>query len=343
MTEVPAGRIIVTGASGFIGSATIWALNRAGHDDVIACDRLNRTEKWRNLVPLRFRDYVEADDLLGRFAERGDAFGDVSTIVHLGARSATTETDSHLLIRTNYEFTKALAAAALARGIRFVYASSAATYGALESGLDEGRPLSTLRPLNMYAYSKQLFDRYAEQHGFLDRIVGIKFFNVFGPNEAHKGDMRSVVAKAFDQIAAGGAVKLFRSHRPDFRDGEQRRDFIYVKDAVAMTLSLAAHPSAGGIYNVGSGRASTWLELIRPVFAALGRPESIEFVDMPEHLRAKYQYSTRASIERVRASGYRAELTPLAEAVTEYVRDYLIGDRRLDPLAGEPAPHALER
>lgn len=343
MTETPAGRIIVTGASGFIGSATIWALNRAGHDDVIACDRLNRTEKWRNLVPLRFRDYVEADDLLGRFAERGDAFGDVSTIVHLGARSATTETDAHLLIRTNYEFTKALAAAALARGIRFVYASSAATYGALESGLDEARPLSTLRPLNMYAYSKQLFDRYAEQHGFLDRIVGIKYFNVFGPNEAHKGDMRSVVAKAFDQIVAGGTVKLFRSHRPEFRDGEQRRDFIYVKDAVAMTLALAARPSAGGIYNVGSGRASTWLELIRPVFAALGRPERIEFVDMPEHLRAKYQYSTRASIERVLASGYRGEPAPLADAVTEYVRDYLAGDRRLDPSAGEPAAQPLGR
>jgi ADP-L-glycero-D-manno-heptose 6-epimerase len=335
---VPEGRILVTGAAGFIGSATIWALNRAGHDDVIACDRLDRSEKWRNLVPLRFRDYVEADDLLARLSARGDAFDGVSTIVHLGACSATTETDALYLVRNNYEFTKALAAAALERGIRFVYASSAATYGALETGLDELRPLETLRPLNMYAYSKQLFDRYAAQHGFLERIVGIKYFNVFGPNEAHKGDMRSVVSKAFDQIVAGGAVQLFRSHKPEYRDGEQRRDFVYVKDAVAMTLGLAAHPGAGGLYNVGSGRASTWLELIRPVFAALGRTERIEFVDMPEHLRAKYQYSTCASIERVRALGYARELTPLAGAVHDYVAGYLADDRRLDPLVDERTP-----
>jgi ADP-L-glycero-D-manno-heptose 6-epimerase len=338
---VPAGRVLVTGAAGFIGSATIWALNRAGHDDVIACDRLDRSEKWRNLVPLRFRDYVEADDLLARLTQRDEPFGKIATIVHLGACSATTETDALYLVRNNYEFTKALAAAALERGIRFVYASSAATYGALEEGLDEARPLETLRALNMYAYSKQLFDRYAEQHGFLERIVGIKYFNVFGPNEAHKGDMRSVVSKAYDQIVAGGSVKLFKSHRPEFRDGEQRRDFIYVKDAVAMTLALAAHPAASGIYNVGSGRASTWLELIRPVFSALGRTERIEFVDMPEHLRSKYQYSTCASIERLRALGYAAELTPLADAVRDYVTGYLEGDRRLDPLVGERAPAQL--
>jgi ADP-L-glycero-D-manno-heptose 6-epimerase len=338
---VPAGRVLVTGAAGFIGSATIWALNRAGHDDIIACDRLDRSEKWRNLVPLRFRDYVEADDLLARLSDRGDALGGLSTIVHLGACSATTETDAHYLIRNNFEFTKALAAAALERGIRFVYASSAATYGALETGLDEALPLATLRPLNMYAYSKQLFDRYAEQHGFLERVVGIKYFNVFGPNEAHKGDMRSVVSKAYDQIVAGGPVKLFKSHRPEFGDGEQRRDFIYVKDAVAITLALAADPAAGGLYNVGSGRAATWLELIRPVFGALGRTERIEFVEMPEHLRAKYQYSTCASIERLRALGHAAELTPLSDAVRDYVCGYLAGDRRLDPLVEERTPEPL--
>jgi ADP-L-glycero-D-manno-heptose 6-epimerase len=193
----------------------------------------------------------------------------------------------------------------------------------------------------MYAYSKQLFDRYAEQHGFLERVVGIKYFNVFGPNEAHKGDMRSVVSKAYDQIVAGGSVKLFKSHRPEFGDGEQRRDFIYVKDAVAITLALAADPAAGGLYNVGSGRAATWLELIRPVFGALGRTERIEFVEMPEHLRAKYQYSTCASIERLRALGHAAELTPLAEAVRDYVCGYLAGDRRLDPLVEERTPEPL--
>jgi len=329
-SPIPSGRILVTGAAGFIGSAAIWALNRAGHDDIVACDRLNRSEKWRNLAPLRIHDYIDADALLERLETRTGTCAGISTILHLGACSSTTEDDSAYLMRNNFEFTKVLANAALAQGIRFVYASSAATYGALEDGLSESLPLESLRPLNMYAYSKHLFDCHAAYHGFADRIVGVKYFNVFGPNEAHKGGMRSMVTKAFEQIGREGKVSLFRSHRPEFKDGEQRRDFIYVKDAVAMTLALAADPRASGLYNIGSGRASTWLELVRPVFTALGKPEAIEFVDMPEILREKYQYSTKAEVERI-ATVYDRPIEPLAESVTEFVREYLVGDRRLDP------------
>ncbi|HEY0798980.1 MAG TPA: NAD-dependent epimerase/dehydratase family protein, partial [Candidatus Baltobacteraceae bacterium] len=213
---------------------------------------------------------------------------------------------------------------------RIVYASSAATYGLEELCSDEA-PLGDLRPLNMYAYSKQLFDLYAQREGWLDRIVGVKYFNVFGPNEWHKGDMRSVVCKAFQQITAEGTVKLFKSHRPEFTDGGQQRDFVYVKDAVAMTLALAENAQAHGIYNVGSGRASTWLELIEPVFEALSVPANIAFVDMPEHLRRAYQYRTQATLQRLHHSGYHAEVAPLRDSVADYVRYYLGPHRRLDP------------
>ncbi len=258
------GRLLLTGGSGFIGSALLWELNRRGVQDALVSDRLDHTDKWKNLVPLRFADYIDADDLLAR-VEREPAFLDeFGCIIHLGACSSTTETDSAYLMRNNYEYTKTLAEAALARGIRFVYASSAATYGALEHGLSEALPPASLRPLNMYAYSKHLFDLYAERTGMLRQAAGLKYFNVYGPNEAHKGDMRSVVAKAYDQIAASGSVRLFRSYRSDVADGEQCRDFIYVKDAVAMTLALATNDAANGIYNVGSGAEVTLRGSISP-------------------------------------------------------------------------------
>jgi ADP-L-glycero-D-manno-heptose 6-epimerase len=330
------GRLLLTGGSGFIGSALLWELNRRGVQDALVSDRLDHTDKWKNLVPLRFADYIDADDLLAR-VEREPAFLDAfGCIIHLGACSSTTETDSAYLMRNNYEYTKVLAEAALARGIRFVYASSAATYGALEHGLSESLPLSSLRPLNMYAYSKHLFDLYAERTGMLRQAAGIKYFNVYGPNEAHKGDMRSVVAKAFDQIAASGSVRLFRSYRPDVADGEQCRDFIYVKDAVAMTLSLATNDAANGLFNVGSGAARSWLDLTRAVFRALDREPAIEFVDMPETLRRKYQYRTEADVARLRSAGYSVDATPLADGVADYVRRYLSADRRLDPAVAEP-------
>jgi ADP-L-glycero-D-manno-heptose 6-epimerase len=319
--------ILVTGGAGFIGSAVVWGLNQRGHDRILVADVLDRTEKWRNLAPLKFDDYVEADVLLDTL-DRG-ALDHVHTVLHLGACSSTTETDSAYLMRNNTQYTKTLADWALARSVRFVYASSAATYGALEGDVSDRMDIADLRPLNMYAYSKQAFDLHARRHGYLDRIAGLKFFNVFGPNEAHKADMRSVANKAFHEIRDTGRVRLFKSHRAEFADGEQRRDFLYVKDAVDMTLFVADRPGANGLFNIGAGRSHTWKALVTPVFEALGRPINIEFVDMPATLRDKYQYSTCASLDRLREVGYDRPATPLADAVRQYVSDYLLPDRRL--------------
>jgi ADP-L-glycero-D-manno-heptose 6-epimerase len=340
MEEVVPGRTLLTGGSGFIGSAVLWELNRRGSDDVVVVDVLDRGEKWKNLVPLRFRDYFEAAQLLDMVERDAGCLDEFDLVVHLGACSSTTETDAAYLMRNNYGYTKTLAEAALARGVRFVYASSAATYGALERDLSESRPLASLRPLNMYAYSKHLFDLYAQRNGMFDRIAGLKYFNVYGPNEAHKGDMRSVVAKAYDQIVRDGIVRLFRSYRREFADGEQRRDFLYVKDAVRMTLALACNPGATGIFNVGSGAARTWVELARAVFAALDREAQIEFIDMPESLQAKYQYQTQATIDRLREATYDQRPVGLAAGVSDYVRRYLVNDARLDPAVGEPQASA---
>jgi ADP-L-glycero-D-manno-heptose 6-epimerase len=211
---------------------------------------------------------------------------------------------------------------------RFVYASSAATYGALEAELSDELDLRALRPLNAYGYSKHLFDLYANGTRLSEHICGLKYFNVFGPNEDHKGEMRSIVHKAYEQIREGGSVRLFKSYRPEYRDGEQRRDFIYIKDAVAMTLHVA-ESDAVGLYNVGSGSTHTWLELVRPIFHALELPERIEFVEMPNELRGKYQYYTCARVDRLRATGYDRPVTPLADAVTDYVTNYLVPQRTL--------------
>ena len=323
-------RVLVTGGAGFIGSALVWALNRRGCDNIVVCDRLGTDERWRNLTPLRFADYVEADDLRPRL--QSGALGKFDLVLHLGACAATTETDAGFLIRNNYEFTRDLATWTLEQKTRFVYASSAATYGDGSAGMDDDdSKLDTLRPLNMYGYSKHLFDLHAKRAGFLNRMVGLKFFNVFGPNEGHKGDMRSLVHKSTAQVQAEGVIRLFKSYRSDFRDGEQKRDFLYVKDAVAMTLHLAASKRAGGLFNVGSGRARTWLDLARAVFAALKRKPKIEFVEMPEIIRGKYQYFTQANLVRLRAAGYTAPVTLLEDAVNDYVRNYLVPDKRLDP------------
>ena len=317
-------RILITGGAGFIGSALVWALNQRGQENIVVTDHLGTDEKWKNLVALKFADYLDAADLLLRVEAKPEALGKFDVIFHLGANSATTERDAHHLMKNNFEYTKKLAHWALACGSRFVYASSAATYGDGAHGMDDKMAdIARLRPLNMYGYSKHLFDLYAERAGIAKRIVGLKYFNVYGPNENHKGDMRSVVNKAFDQIKATGKTQLFKSHRPDFKDGEQMRDFLYVKDAVAMTLSLAANPISSGLYNLGSGAAHTWLQLTHAIFAALNLPPQIEFIDMPETLREKYQYHTCADISRLVASGYNQAVTPLSEAVRDYVQHYL--------------------
>jgi ADP-L-glycero-D-manno-heptose 6-epimerase len=233
-------------------------------------------------------------------------------------------------MRNNYEFTKILAEWSLTKNTRFIYASSAATYGDGALGMDDQMvDLHRLRPLNMYGYSKHLFDLHAQRTGMLRRIVGMKYFNVYGPNEDHKADMRSVVHKAYGQILQTDKVQLFKSNRPDFKDGEQMRDFLYVKDAIRMTLHLASEPLASGLYNLGSGQAQTWVQLVQAIFAALGRAPNIEFVEMPEHLKSKYQYYTCADVSKLIKSGYKQPLFTLADAVRDYVQGYLIGDKRL--------------
>ena len=323
-------RVLVTGGAGFIGSALVWALNRRGCDNIVVCDILGTNEKWRNLAPLRFADYVEAADLLPRL--QNGALGKFDLVLHLGACSATTEKDATYLIKNNYEFTRDLAAWSLAEKSRFVYASSAATYGDGTQGMEDNEAaLDTLRPLNMYGYSKHLFDLHAKRAGFLNKVCGLKYFNVFGPNEDHKGDMRSLVHKSFAQVQGKGVIQLFKSHRKEYKDGEQKRDFLYVKDCVAMTLHLAATPKANGLFNIGSGGARTWLDLANAVFVALKKKPVIKFIEMPEAIRDKYQYFTQANLLRLRGAGYAAPVTSLENAVFDYVRKYLLPDKRLDP------------
>ena len=326
-------RVLVTGGAGFIGSALVWALNRRGCDNIVVCDILGTNEKWRNLTPLRFTDYVEAEALLSRL--QSGVFGKLDLILHMGACSSTTEKDATYLIKNNYEFTKDLADWSLANKSRFVYASSAATYGDGSAGMeDDESQLDNLRPLNMYGYSKHLFDVHAKRAGFLNKIVGLKYFNVFGPNEDHKAEMRSLVHKSFAQVQNEDLIRLFKSYRKDFRDGEQKRDFLYVKDAVAMTLHLAANKKAGGLFNIGNGEARTWIDLANSVFAALNKKPKIEFIEMPEMIRDKYQYFTQADISRLHATGYKEKITSLENAVADYVQNYLVPDKRLDPSVG---------
>jgi ADP-L-glycero-D-manno-heptose 6-epimerase len=325
------GRILVTGGAGFIGSALVWALNARGHTDIVITDFLGTDEKWKNLVPLKFATYVEADAFREQLRVKPAAYGKFTTVFHLGACSSTTEKNASYLINNNYNVTKELAAWSLDQGARFIYASSAATYGDGAQGMDDrNEDLHSLRPLNMYGYSKHLFDLYAQRQGWLDRIVGLKYFNVFGPNEDHKGDMRSLVNKAYQQILTTGKVQLFKSYKPEFRDGEQMRDFLYVKDAVEMTIHFAeAGKSAAGLHNIGSGQANTWVTLANAIFAALNRDPVIEFIEMPETLRDKYQYYTQANIEELLETGYGAEVTPLGEAVRDYVQNYLVPGKKL--------------
>lgn len=318
-------RIIVTGGAGFIGSAVVWRLNQLGYDDILIVDRLDETDKWKNLAPLKFADYIDADDFVD---ELGD-FKKAGAIFHLGASSSTTETDSNYMIRNNYQYTKDLAEFAVANNIRFIYASSAATYGDGSAGMNDGTDeLDNLRPLNVYGYSKHLFDQYATQNGMFDRIVGLKYFNVFGPNENHKGDMRSLVNKAFGEINATGMVGLFKSANPDYADGEFGRDFIYVKDAVDMTLHFMENKTSG-LFNVGSGRMNTWNALAAAIFKSLDVKPNIQYIDMPKHLRDRYQYHTQADLTRIREAGFTGDITPLEDAVADYVQNYLIPGRHL--------------
>ena len=324
-------KVIVTGGAGFIGSAMVWKLNAEDVDEILLVDELGTGEKWQNLPALRFTDFMHKTEFLRRISDNAPLPFAPDAIIHMGACSATTERDADFLMENNTHYTQSLADNCAHRGIRFIYASSGATYGNGENGFDDApEKMPALRPLNMYGYSKHLFDVQAQKSGLLSQIVGLKFFNVFGPNEYDKGSMTSVVLNAFRQIQTTGTVSLFESYRPDYENGQQVRDFVYVKDAVNVMWWLLQNPEVCGLYNVGTGIARTWNDLARAVFAACDRPPEINYIPMPEILRGKYQYRTEANMERLRATGCDAPFHTLEEAVSDYVQNYLLpGDLRL--------------
>jgi ADP-L-glycero-D-manno-heptose 6-epimerase len=322
-------RVLVTGGGGFIGSALVWELNRRGCADVVIADSAPEAERSRYLRHLTLAGYIRPEQALSWLTT--NHLGRFDFAFHLGACSSTTETNRDYLYHNNFEFSRDLAAWALATDTRFVYASSAATYGDGSAGMDDAslENLERLKPLNLYGESKHWMDLHAWREGWLDRLVALKYFNVFGPNEDHKGDMRSVVNKSFAQVMQTGVIRLFKSYRPEYAHGEQRRDFLYVKDAVRMTLHLAENRQAAGIFNIGSGKAHTWNELAAAIFSALGREPRIEYIEMPEAIRDKYQYFTEAKIDKLRSTGYTQPVTPLGEAVRDYVQNYLILQKTL--------------
>ncbi len=315
-------KIIVTGGAGFIGRNIVAGLNERGEDQIVVVDELGTSEKWKNLVGLRYEDYLDKDEF--RALIRQDRLDGVRAILHMGACSATTERDAAYLADNNYRTTRELCEWCLTHAARFVYASSAATYGDGSLGYsDEDQVTPTLRPLNMYGYSKHMFDLWALQKGLLGMMAGLKYFNVYGPYEDHKGDMRSVVHKAYEQIRDTGEVRLFKSYKPEYQDGEQVRDFVYVKDAVALTLHFLEHPEVSGLFNCGTGQARSWNDLAHAVFAAMGREPNIHYIDMPAELQGKYQYFTQADMAKAKRTGYDTPFTSLEDGVKDYVQEYL--------------------
>jgi ADP-L-glycero-D-manno-heptose 6-epimerase len=323
--------IVVTGGAGFIGSNLVAALEERGHHEIAVCDRLESGDKWRNLGKRELAALVPPDGLF-RFLDAHA--GEVEVIFHLGAISSTTERDADLVVSTNFTLSRAIWNWCTTHEKRLFYASSAATYGGGEAGFaDDGsvEALARLKPLNAYGWSKHLFDRRVARLAAGNapcppQWAGAKFFNVYGPNEYHKGTMKSVVAQLYPRAANGDPARLFRSHRPDYADGGQMRDFVHVNDVVDMLLFLYDHPRTSGIFNMGSGKARSFADLASAVYRALGREPRLEFVDTPEEIRAKYQYFTEAQLDRLRAAGYRKPTTRLEDGVADYVTCYLAAD-----------------
>nr|WP_312161983.1 ADP-glyceromanno-heptose 6-epimerase [Brevundimonas diminuta] len=321
--------IVVTGGAGFIGSNIVARLCESGAWDVVVCDRLETADlaKWKNIAKHPIADLWAPEELfdqLERHAER------IEAVIHMGAVSSTTEPDADLILRTNFTLSRDIWDWCAVRGVRMIYASSAATYGDGEIGFedrDDPESLNALRPLNAYGYSKYLFDQYAVRQADRDEAppqwAGLKFFNVYGPNEGHKGGMKSVVAQIWPKVQAGETVSLFRSHNPNYPDGGQLRDFVFVDDVVGIILWLLENEAVSGVFNAGSGQARSFADLARATFAAAGKEPSIAYIDMPEVIRDRYQYFTEASMDRIRALGYGGQSTPLEEGVRRYVQDFL--------------------
>ena len=318
--------LLVTGGAGFIGSNVVAALNEAGRTDVVVCDWLGSDGKWRNLAKRQLVDIVPPAELPDWLKGRK-----LDAVIHLGAISATTATDGDLVIETNFRFSMRLLDWCTANAVPLIYASSAATYGDGAEGFDDDASLPALkklRPMNLYGWSKQLVDlavagRAANGDPLPPQWAGLKFFNVFGPNEYHKGTMMSVLARRFDDVKAGRVVQLFKSHRDGIADGDQRRDFIYVDDVVRVILWLLATPSVSGLFNVGTGKARSFRDLMLAAYAALGARPNIDYIDMPEQIRGSYQYFTESKVDRLHRAGYNGGFTTLEDAVKTYVGDYL--------------------
>lgn len=312
---------IVTGGAGFIGSCVVRTLNDAGIDDIIVADNIAQTDKWMNLRNKRYTEYIHKS----LFLDRLPGIKNVDVVIHMGACSSTTERDFDYLWNNNFEFTKALWNWCAENGVPFIYASSAATYGDGSRGFDDRGDIDRLLPLNGYGYSKQLFDQWVKHQAKKcpPQHAGLKFFNVYGPNEYFKGSMASMVYHGFKQIRESGSIGLFKSCSPNYANGEQLRDFVYVKDVCSVILWLLDHDDVSGLFNVGTGRAQSFRELAEATFHALGLEPKIEYIDMPEYLREKYQYYTKAEMDKLREVGYTQPFMSVEQGVTDYVQNYL--------------------
>jgi len=321
--------VVVTGGAGFIGSNIVARLCAEDRRDVIVCDRLESADlgKWRNIARSAIADFWLPDELFPQLERHADR---VSAIVHMGAISSTTEADADLILKTNFSLSRDIWDWCALNDTRMIYASSAATYGDGAAGFEDADDLdsiSRLQPLNAYGYSKKLFDQYAVREASRDHAprqwAGLKFFNVYGPNEGHKGGMKSVIAQIWPRVAAGETVSLFRSHHPDYADGGQLRDFVFVDDVVDIIDWLLCTPGISGIFNAGSGQARSFLDLANATFAAAGREPAVAYIDMPEAIRDRYQYFTEARMDRVRGLGFGGQSTPLEEGIRRYVQGFL--------------------
>lgn len=314
-------KIIITGGAGFIGSNLVKSLNEHGHKNIIIVDHLTNSGKWKNLVDLKFAYYFDREKFLEVLNDI--SLNDIETIIHLGACSNTTETNEDFLIYNNAIFSKILFDFSIKNKCRFIYASSAATYGDGSKGYNDKE--RALKPLNCYGYSKHLFDQWVlDSPEKPKQCVGLKFFNVYGPNEYHKGQMASVVYHGYNQVVKNGEIRLFKSYKDGFEDGEQKRDFIYVKDAVKVILFFLHNESKSGIFNVGTGKARTFFDLAASTFKALNLTPNIKFIEMPETLKDKYQYFTEADMKNLNEDGYTERFYELEEAIKDYVQNYLV-------------------
>ena len=317
--------VIVTGGAGFIGSCIVRMLNDKGIKDIYIVDDIGEKGIWKHLVNKEYLDYFHKDDFLDILPCLPK---DITHVIHMGACSSTTENDFDYLYENNYLYTRELWEYCAETDISFIYASSAATYGDGEEGFDDKIDLKNLSPLNGYGYSKHLFDLWVEKQTKSPRQhVGLKFFNVYGPNEDCKGDMASVIYKSFNQISECGSVNLFRSHKEGYKDGGQLRDFIYVKDICKVISYLMEHEEVNGLFNLGTGKARSFEDLVKAVFVALGKEPVINYIDMPVYLRDKYQYYTEAKMDSLREAGYVDEFYSLEDGARDYVQNYLAKKR----------------